>query len=84
MEVASAVRLPSPGPEVDGHDVPRKRERSPYDGPSSGPSKRSRRDEEDDGDADGPDAREEERMKDVVVVNKRLRLISTNYVAGKL
>ena len=50
MEVASAVRLPSPSPEpeVDAQDVPRKRERSPYDGPSAGPSKRSRRDEEDD------------------------------------
>ncbi|CAE7206080.1 Pre-mRNA-splicing factor cwc22 [Pyrenophora teres f. teres] len=48
MEVASAVRLPSPEPELEAHDVPRKRDRSPFDGPSAGPSKRSRR--EDDGD----------------------------------
>jgi len=48
MEVASAVRLPSPEPDVEAHDVPRKRERSPFDGPSAGPSKRSRRDDEDD------------------------------------
>lgn len=48
MEVASAVRLPSPEPEVDAQDQPRKRERSPYDGPSAGPSKRSRRDDEKD------------------------------------
>lgn len=44
MEVASAVRLPSPEPDLESQDQPRKRERSPYDGPSSGPSKRSRRD----------------------------------------
>ncbi|RAR15440.1 MIF4G-domain-containing protein [Stemphylium lycopersici] len=48
MEVASAVRIPSPEPDVDAQETPRKRERSPYDGPSAGPSKRSRRDEEDD------------------------------------
>ncbi|KNG47423.1 MIF4G-domain-containing protein [Stemphylium lycopersici] len=48
MEVASAVRIPSPEPDVDAQEAPRKRERSPYDGPSAGPSKRSRRDEEDD------------------------------------
>ncbi|KAG9189803.1 MIF4G-domain-containing protein [Alternaria panax] len=49
MEVASAVRLPSPEPELDdAKEAPRKRERSPYDGPSAGPSKRSRRDEEED------------------------------------
>ncbi|CAN9289756.1 unnamed protein product [Alternaria alternata] len=50
MEVASAVRLPSPEPELDddAKEVPRKRERSPYDGPSAGPSKRSRRDDEED------------------------------------
>ncbi|KAL5119517.1 pre-mRNA-splicing factor cwc22 [Pleosporales sp. CAS-2024a] len=40
MEVASAVRLPSPSPEPD---VPRKRDRSPYE---AGPSKRSRTDDE--------------------------------------
>lgn len=50
MEVASAVRLPSPEPELDAKDIPRKRERSPYDGPSTGPSKRSRREDEDDHD----------------------------------
>jgi len=40
MEVASAVRIPSPEPEPELPEVPRKRDRSPYD---SGPSKRSRR-----------------------------------------
>ncbi|KAF1834153.1 MIF4G-domain-containing protein [Decorospora gaudefroyi] len=54
MEVASAVRLPSPSPEPEikneAQEVPRKRERSPYDGPSAGPSKRSRREEDDDND----------------------------------
>lgn len=45
MEVASAVRLPSPEPELP--EQPRKRDRSPYDaGSSAGPSKRSRRDDE--------------------------------------
>jgi len=49
MEVASAVRLPSPEPELDDvKEVPRKRDRSPYDGPSAGPSKRSRRDDDED------------------------------------
>ncbi|KAF1947340.1 MIF4G-domain-containing protein [Clathrospora elynae] len=48
MEVASAVRLPSPEPEpeLEAQEVPRKRERSPHDGPSAGPSKRSRREDE--------------------------------------
>ncbi|CAO2657194.1 Nn.00g033200.m01.CDS01 [Neocucurbitaria sp. VM-36] len=46
MEVASAVRLPSPEPELDVQEQARKRDRSPYDGPSAGPSKRSRRDDE--------------------------------------
>ncbi|KAF1841593.1 MIF4G-domain-containing protein [Cucurbitaria berberidis CBS 394.84] len=46
MEVASAVRLPSPEPELDVQEPPRKRDRSPYDGPSAGPSKRSRREDE--------------------------------------
>jgi pre-mRNA-splicing factor CWC22 len=45
MEVASAVRLPSPSPEPEAHDQPRKRDRSPYES-ASGPSKRSRRDDE--------------------------------------
>ncbi|KAF2254424.1 MIF4G-domain-containing protein [Trematosphaeria pertusa] len=45
-EVASAVRIPSPEPELP--ELPRKRDRSPYD---AGPSKRSRRHEYDDGDS---------------------------------
>lgn len=45
MEVASAVRLPSPEPDVQ--DTPRKRDRSPHDnGAPALPAKRSRRDEE--------------------------------------
>jgi pre-mRNA-splicing factor CWC22 len=44
MQVASAVRIPSPEPDVE-HDAPRKRDRSPY---SPGPSKRSRRQDGDD------------------------------------
>jgi pre-mRNA-splicing factor CWC22 len=45
MEVASAVRIPSPEPELpDLPEPPRKRDRSPY---PAGPSKRSRRDEYD-------------------------------------
>lgn len=45
MEVASAVRLPSPEPDVQ--DTPRKRDRSPHDnGAPALPVKRSRRDEE--------------------------------------
>ena len=47
MEVASAVRLPSPEPDLESQEPPRKRERSPFDGPSNGPPKRSRRDGED-------------------------------------
>jgi pre-mRNA-splicing factor CWC22 len=45
MEVASAVRLPSPSPEPspEAAEQLRKRDRSPYD---AGPSKRSRRDDE--------------------------------------
>jgi pre-mRNA-splicing factor CWC22 len=42
-EVASAVRLPSPTPEPEVQDAPRKRDRSPHD---AGPSKRSRREDE--------------------------------------
>ncbi|KAF2692059.1 MIF4G-domain-containing protein [Lentithecium fluviatile CBS 122367] len=49
MEVASAVRIPSPEPELP--EPPRKRDRSPYD---AGPSKRSRRDERDDDDFGRP------------------------------
>ncbi|KAF2747630.1 MIF4G-domain-containing protein, partial [Sporormia fimetaria CBS 119925] len=50
MEIASAVRIPSPEPELP--EPPRKRDRSPYD---AGPSKRSRRG---DRDTDDEDARE--------------------------
>ena len=62
MEVASAVRLPSPEPELDddAKEVPRKRERSPYDGPSAGPSKRSRRDDEEDDRRNGGSGQAEE------------------------
>ncbi|OAL06157.1 MIF4G-domain-containing protein [Phaeosphaeriaceae sp. SRC1lsM3a] len=52
MEVASAVRLPSPEPELP--EQPRKRDRSPYE---AGPSKRSRREGEHDDEA--PREREE-------------------------
>lgn len=48
MQVASAVRIPSPEPDVDvdvDQEAPRKRDRSPYD---AGPSKRSRRHDDDD------------------------------------
>ncbi|KAH8723898.1 hypothetical protein GQ44DRAFT_709339 [Phaeosphaeriaceae sp. PMI808] len=46
MEVASAVRLPSPSPEPEIQDQARKRDRSPFDGPSAaGPSKRSRKED---------------------------------------
>ena len=44
MQVASAVRIPSPEPDVE-QEAPRKRDRSPYD---AGPSKRSRRHDNDD------------------------------------
>jgi pre-mRNA-splicing factor CWC22 len=57
MEVASAVRIPSPEPELS--EPPRKRDRSPYD---AGPSKRSRRDELDDDDFGRP--RENDRARD--------------------
>ncbi|KAF2654563.1 MIF4G-domain-containing protein [Lophiostoma macrostomum CBS 122681] len=58
MEVASAVRIPSPEPELP--EVPRKRDRSPYD---AGPSKRSRRSDYDEGD-DAPLDRPRERKPD--------------------
>lgn len=48
MEIASAVRIPSPEPE-ELPEPPRKRDRSPYD---AGPSKRSRRTDHDDDDLD--------------------------------
>ncbi|KAH6620114.1 armadillo-type protein [Boeremia exigua] len=44
MQVASAVRIPSPEPDVE-QEVPRKRSRSPY---NAGPSKRSRHYDEND------------------------------------
>ncbi|KAH7126831.1 hypothetical protein B0J11DRAFT_526574 [Dendryphion nanum] len=48
-EVASAVRIPSPEPELSP-EPPRKRDRSPYE---AGPSKRSRRSDRDE-EVDGP------------------------------
>jgi pre-mRNA-splicing factor CWC22 len=45
MEVASAVRLPSPEPEMPEQEQPRKRDHSPY---AAGPSKRSRFEEDPD------------------------------------
>ncbi|KAF2823468.1 MIF4G-domain-containing protein [Ophiobolus disseminans] len=59
MEVASAVRLPSPSPEPDTTEQVRKRDRSPYD---AGPSKRSRR--EDERDDEEPRAKEERPRRD--------------------
>jgi pre-mRNA-splicing factor CWC22 len=55
MEVASAVRIPSPEPELP--EPPRKRDRSPYE---NGPSKRSRRQDQTDDDfpPERPRARE--------------------------
>ncbi|KAH9868697.1 pre-mRNA-splicing factor cwc22 [Plenodomus biglobosus] len=64
MEVASAVRLPSPEPDLETQDQPRKRERSPFDGPSNGPPKRSRRDDEGDGEDRPGRARENGRRHD--------------------
>lgn len=64
MEVASAVRLPSPEPDLDNQDQPRKRERSPYDGPSNGPPKRTRRDGERDDEERGGRGRENARRHD--------------------
>ncbi|KZM19924.1 pre-mRNA-splicing factor cwc22 [Ascochyta rabiei] len=51
--LASAVRIPSPEPDVAEQDAPRKRDRSPYD---AGPSKRSRRHDADDTNGDDKDA----------------------------
>ncbi|KAF2728535.1 MIF4G-domain-containing protein [Polyplosphaeria fusca] len=53
MEVASAVRIPSPEPELP--EPPRKRDRSPYE---PGPSKRSRHDDEEDRAPERPRDRE--------------------------
>ncbi|KAI8938020.1 pre-mRNA-splicing factor cwc22 [Plenodomus lindquistii] len=64
-EVASAVRLPSPEPDLEAQDQPRKRERSPFDGPGNGPPKRSRRDEDgDDEEERGGRGRENGRRHD--------------------
>jgi pre-mRNA-splicing factor CWC22 len=59
MEVASAVRLPSPEPEVP--EQARKRDRSPHE---AGPSKRSRRDDEGEGEDEPPrDSERDERPR---------------------
>ncbi len=44
MQVASAVRLPSPEPEIEDQEPARKRDHSPFDRPS----KRTRRDDDED------------------------------------
>ncbi|KAF2276014.1 MIF4G-domain-containing protein [Westerdykella ornata] len=59
MEVASAVRIPSPEPELP--EPPRKRDRSPFE---AGPSKRSRRADRDDEDNDYPQERRRDRERD--------------------
>ena len=59
MEVASAVRIPSPEPEPS--EPPRKRDRSPYE---AGPSKRSRRQDHDDHGRLPERPRERERARD--------------------
>lgn len=61
MEVASAVRIPSPEPEPDLSEPPRKRDRSPYD---PGPSKRSRRSDRDEEDYEKPLGRDRSRDRD--------------------
>ncbi|KAF2022191.1 MIF4G-domain-containing protein [Aaosphaeria arxii CBS 175.79] len=60
MEVASAVRIPSPEPELPSPEPARKRDRSPY---QSGPSKRSRRNDRDE-DGDRPRERARDRGDD--------------------
>lgn len=59
MEVASAVRIPSPEPELP--EPPRKRDHSPYD---AGPSKRSRRSDRNDEDDEPDYPRERTRDRD--------------------
>jgi pre-mRNA-splicing factor CWC22 len=59
MEVASAVRLPSPEPEAP--ELARKRDRSPHE---AGPSKRSRRDDDADEEPPRENAREERPRRD--------------------
>lgn len=64
MEVASAVRIPSPEPEPDFPEPPRKRDRSPHE---AGPSKRSRRsdrDEDNDRPRDRDRAHDNDRRRD--------------------
>lgn len=61
MEVASAVRIPSPEPEPELSEPPRKRDRSPYE---SGPSKRSRRSDHDEEDYEKPLGRDRSRDRD--------------------
>lgn len=75
MQVASAVRIPSPEPEID-QEAPRKRDRSPYD---AGPSKRSRR-HDDEGQAPprrergGDRQRDQNGSKDTQVADDDARL----------
>lgn len=92
MEVASAIRLPSPEPEIEGQDQPRKRERSPYDGPSAGPSKKSRREDEDrphgrrNGRDHGEDARRPQRKPqtdDLPEDDSRLKLFQNAFSATR-
>lgn len=61
MEVASAVRIPSPEPEPELPEQPRKRDRSPFD---AGPSKRSRKSDRDDPDFERPLGRDRSRDRD--------------------
>jgi pre-mRNA-splicing factor CWC22 len=85
-EVASAVRLPSPEPEIEAPEVPRKRERSPYDGPSAGPSKRSRKDEERDDDHNGGIGRRpppKPTTSDLPADDPRLKLFRSAFGARK-
>ncbi|CAI9630831.1 mif4g-domain-containing protein [Alternaria burnsii] len=88
MEVASAVRLPSPEPELDddAKEVPRKRERSPYDGPSAGPSKRSRRDDEEDDRRNGGSGRRpapKPTTDDLAEDDSRLNLFKNAFSANR-
>ena len=88
MEVASAVRLPSPETEIEAQatEVPRKRDRSPFDGPTAGPSKRSRRDEERDEDRNGGIGRRpppKPTTNDLPADDPRLKLFQSAFGARK-
>ncbi|KAF1974430.1 MIF4G-domain-containing protein [Bimuria novae-zelandiae CBS 107.79] len=61
MEVASAVRIPSPESEPELPEPPRKRDRSPYE---AGPSKRSRRTDRDEEDFNRPLGRDRSHDRD--------------------